>query len=44
MPSACVNFDNLHAVRKDAFRRHVIALSASRMRQAGRTLAAATGC
>jgi len=45
VPSACVaNFDNLHTLRKDMFRRQVTALSARRMHQACRVLLAATGC
>jgi len=45
VPSACVaNFDNLHTLRKDVFRRQVTALSALRMHQACRVLLAATGC
>ena len=45
VPSACVvNFDNLHTLPKDAFRRRVAGLSAVRMHQACRVLAAATGC
>jgi mRNA interferase MazF len=45
VPTACVaNFDNLHTVPKEAFRRRVTALSAARMHQACRALLAATGC
>jgi len=45
VPSACVaNFDNLHTLRKDVFRRQVTALSALRGHQACRVLLAATGC
>jgi mRNA interferase MazF len=45
VPSECVvNFDNLHTLRRDAFRRHVTTLSAARMAEACRVLAAATGC
>ena len=45
VPSDCVvNFDNVHTLPRDSFRRHVATLSASRMAQACRVLAAATGC
>lgn len=45
VPSACVvNFDNLHTLPRDAFRRRVTTLSAARMQHACQTLAAATGC
>lgn len=45
VPSDCVvNFDNLHTVPSEVFRRRVTALSPPRMAQACRTLAAATGC
>ena len=45
LPTACVvNFDNIHTVPKDAFRRRVTRLSPARLAQVGRTLAAATGC
>jgi len=45
VPSSCVvNFDNLHTLPKDVFRRRVTTLSAARMSHACRTLAAATGC
>jgi len=45
VPSACVaNFDNIHTLPRDAFRRQVTALSAARMREACRTLLAAMGC
>lgn len=45
VPSACVvNFDNLHTLSKDVLRRQVAELSAFRMQQACRVLAAATGC
>ncbi len=39
-----VNFDTLHTVRREQFRRHVAGLSPSRMAEACRCLAAATGC
>jgi mRNA interferase MazF len=45
LPSDCVaNFDNLHTLPRDRFRRRVIALSPARMAEACRTLQAATGC
>ena len=45
VPTPCVvNFDNIHTVRRGAFRRRVTTLSAPRMAQACRTLADATGC
>ena len=45
VPSACVvNFDNLHTLPKDCFRRPVAQLSAARMREACAVLRAATGC
>lgn len=45
VPSACVaNFDNLHTLSKDVFRRRVTTLSVARMHYACRTLLAATGC
>jgi len=45
VPSDCVvNFDNLHTLPRDAFRRPIATLSLGRMRQACRVLQAATGC
>jgi mRNA interferase MazF len=45
VPSDCVvNFDNLHTLARESLRRRVTTLSAARMAQACRTLAAATGC
>ncbi len=45
VPSDCVvNFDNLHTVPREMFRRRVTALSALRMAQACRVLGAATAC
>lgn len=45
VPTACVaNFDNIHTVGKDRFRRRVCQLSAGRMAQACAVLKAATGC
>lgn len=39
-----VNFDNLHTIPREAFRRRVGMLSPGRMAEACRTLQAATGC
>ena len=39
-----VNFDNLHTIPRETFRRKVSTLSPARMAQACRTLQAATGC
>ena len=45
VPSSCVaNFDNLHTLPRDVFRRQVTVLSPPRMVHACRVLAAATGC
>ena len=45
VPTDCVvNFDNVHTVSRDRFRRLVVTLSPARMAQACRALAAATGC
>ena len=45
VPTDCVvNFDNVHTLPRDAFRRRVVTLSAARMAEACRTLTAATGC
>ncbi len=45
VPSDCVvNFDNLHTLPRETFRRRVVTLSSSRMAQACRTLRDATGC
>jgi len=45
VPTDClVRFDNLHTLPREAFRRPVTTLSAARMAQACRVLAAATGC
>lgn len=45
VPTNCVvNFDNLHTVSKDLFRRRVTTLSPPRMHRACRVLTAATGC
>jgi mRNA interferase MazF len=39
-----VNFDNIHTISRESFRRKVTALSPARMADACRTLQAATGC
>lgn len=39
-----VNFDNLHTLPRETFRRRVTTLSSARMAEACRTLPAATGC
>ncbi|HEU5002657.1 MAG TPA: type II toxin-antitoxin system PemK/MazF family toxin [Actinomycetota bacterium] len=45
VPTECVvNFDNLHTLPRQVFRRKVTALSASRLAEACRVLAAATDC
>jgi mRNA interferase MazF len=45
VPTQCVaNFDNVHTLPKEAFRRHIATLPAPRMSQACRVLLAATGC
>ncbi len=45
LPSDCVvNFDNLHTLPRDVFRRRLSSLSAARLADACRVLAAATGC
>lgn len=45
VPSACVaNFDNVHTLPKEMFRRRITSLSAARMLDACRVLQAATGC
>jgi mRNA interferase MazF len=45
VPTDCVvNFDNLHTLARDRFRRRVGMLSPARMAGACRALAAATGC
>jgi mRNA interferase MazF len=45
VPSDCVvNFDNIHTLSRDLFRRHITTLSPQRMKQACKKLAAATGC
>ena len=45
LPSDCVaNFDNLHTIPKNLFRRRITELSSARMAQACRAIAAAIGC
>jgi mRNA interferase MazF len=45
VPSVCVvNFDNVHTIPRQTFRRRVALLSAARMAQACRTLRDAVGC
>ena len=45
VPTPCVvNFDNIHTVPREQFRRRVATLSPARMRQACDALTAATGC
>jgi mRNA interferase MazF len=45
VPSDCVvNFDNVHTLPKDVFRRQIAMLSAARLAESCRVLAAATGC
>lgn len=39
-----VNFDNIHTIARDAFRRRVATLPKDRMAEACRVLQAATGC
>lgn len=45
VPTDCaVNFDNIHTIPRDAFRRRITALEPPRLAQACRTLRDATGC
>jgi mRNA interferase MazF len=45
VPSDCVvNFDNVHTLPREVFRRRVTTLSSKKMLRACRTLAVATGC
>ena len=45
VPSDCaVNFDTIHTLPREAFRRRVATLGHSRLEEAGQTLKAATGC
>jgi mRNA interferase MazF len=42
--NSVVNFDNVHTIPRESFRRRVATLPAGRMAQACRVLQAATGC
>jgi len=45
VPTDCVvNFDNIHTIPRDAFRRHVVKLEPLRLAQVCRRLRDATGC
>ena len=45
VPTDCVvNFDNLHTIPREVFRRQVVRLSPARMSQACQRLRDATGC
>jgi mRNA interferase MazF len=45
VPSDCVvNFDNIHTIPRDTFRRHLTTLSPARLAHGCRALQAATGC
>jgi mRNA interferase MazF len=45
VPTDCVvNFDNVHTLARATFHRKITSLSATRMGEACRVLAAATGC
>lgn len=45
VPSDCVvNFDNIHTIRRDSFRRPVTQLAPRRLAEACRCLRDATGC
>ncbi len=45
VPSDCVvNFDNIHTIPRNTFRRRVTTLSSARLAEACRALQAATGC
>ena len=45
VPTDCVvNFDNIHTIPRDAFRRHVVKLEPLRLAQACQRLRDATGC
>ena len=45
VPSDCVvNFDNIHTLPREAFRRRITALPPARLAEACRVLAASTGC
>lgn len=42
--TSVVNFDNIHTIPRDTFRRRVTALSPARMAEVCRTMQASTGC
>jgi mRNA interferase MazF len=45
VPTSCVvNFDNVHTLPREAFRRRIVKLRAARMREACSALTAALGC
>ncbi len=45
VPTECVaNFDNLHTLHRDAFRRRITKLGAARLAESCRVLRDATGC
>jgi len=45
VPSDCVvNFDNIHTIQRDAFRRQIVMLRPERLAEACRRLRDATGC
>ncbi len=45
VPTDCVvNFDNIHTIRRESFRRQVAALSPGRLAEACQRLRDATGC
>jgi mRNA interferase MazF len=45
VPTDCVvNFDNIHTIPRDTFRRHVVQLEPHRLAQACQRLRDATGC
>ena len=45
VPTDCVvNFDNIHTIPREAFRRHVASLTPPRLAQACQRLCDATGC
>lgn len=45
LPSNCVvNFDNIHTIPRDAFRRQIVKLGPARLAQACQRLRDATGC
>ncbi|WP_102146096.1 type II toxin-antitoxin system PemK/MazF family toxin [Mycobacterium hubeiense] len=45
LPTDCVvNFDNIHTLPRNVFRRRITRLSTARLQQVCRTLRASTGC